>query len=311
MTRLEDQTKDIHNQLLSSDVLVQYWDMWQKDRIAHPELYKLRSTGLRSLDHILGGGVEFGQLVIYGGEQKIGKSTLLQHTAMSFGKHKDSFAYFSGEMSNLSIGTRLLCSLAGIDKSKVRGMNLDLADWAALHDAKDELASWKSWWNYGFKTLDDIYHTLNKIKKETGIVVPTIFVDYVQLMEYPKLSNRNEQLSAISRGLKRMTLEFGQPMLVFVAAQTNRESIRKNIIDANSFLGSGAFERDMDLGIIIHKTKDDRGNVIPHMRMLTIVGSRDTDVGEPIAIEFNGKTSQIRDASKSSAEMQKLDYWAD
>ena len=61
---------------VSSKELSSQWIQIQKHKQEHPELYRLKSTGLAALDKILGGGLEPGQFVLVGGAQKSGKTTL-------------------------------------------------------------------------------------------------------------------------------------------------------------------------------------------------------------------------------------------
>jgi replicative DNA helicase len=296
-------------QTLDSPTFVEHWLMLQEKRQKFPDLFALRSTGIPSLDLILGGGVEFGQFVVYGGQQKIGKSTLLQHTAQAFGDHGDCFLFLSAEMDNMSIGNRVFSNISGVDKNRIRRGEITVEDWTKLREAGDQIKDWHGWWNYGFATIGDIVGVLKKIKQDTGIFVRTIFVDYFQLMEHPGKGGRVDQLSAISRAFKRMSIEMEEPMLVFVTAQLNRQSIRGHIIDANSFLGTGALERDMDIGVIIHEAKDElSGRVMDNVKQLTVVGSRDTDTGSTY-VTFVGATATIRDKPKALAKVN-LDHWS-
>jgi replicative DNA helicase len=292
---------------INSKTLIEHWKVYQRDREANPELYKLRSTGLRGLDHILGGGIEYGQMIIYGGAQKIGKSTLLQCTAQAFGKRHEPFLYFSGEMTNMAMATRIVCSLSGVDKNRVRRIALDDLDWHEIDTAEKEIAQFQGWWNYGFSTIKHIGTTLDQIEKEAGIDIRVIFVDYFQLMEHPVGRQRNESLEDLSHCFKRMSISRKKPMLVFLAAQLNRQSIRGQIVDANSFLGTGALERDMDVGIILTNAKDDTGRILDNYRDVVVVGSRDTAISH-CRIRFNGSTSTLADVDVVANPID-LDYW--
>jgi replicative DNA helicase len=292
---------------VSSKVLIEHWHTYQKDRHANPELYKLRSTGLRGLDHILGGGVEYGNMVIYGGAQKIGKSTLLQCTAEAFGRRGEPFIYFSGEMTNDAMATRLVCSISGVDKGKVRRIQLDDVDWNLVESAEETIAKFQGWWNYGFSNIHQITNILSQTEKEAGVDIRVMFVDYIQLMEHPGKRTRSEEIEALSHAFKRMSVGRGKPMLIFIAAQLNRQSIRGQIVDANAFLGSGALERDMDVGVIITAAKDETGRVLENYRELVVVGSRETGV-DRCRIRFNGSTSSLADADVISQAVN-LDYW--
>lgn len=292
---------------LHSRDFVKKWRALQEKRKANPHLYRPRSTGVRALDRELGGGVVHGELVIYGGAQKVGKSTLLGHTAKHFGLAEDPFGFFSMEMDNTSLATRLLCDMSGVEKDRIRRIEWTDSDWDRLNAEAKTVEKFESWWSYGFSTVASIKKVLNEIKDETGVFVDTIFVDYIQLMTHPGKTMRQEELSAISHAFKRMSIEFGEPMLIFLAAQVNREAAKNHVINANTFLGTGDIERDMDIGVIIHTIKDDDGEPREDVRQLTIVGSRETGVGS-VPVRFNGKTSSIRDMEDVGNEIT-VDYW--
>jgi replicative DNA helicase len=294
---------------LYSKEFIEQWRSLQHDRKANPEKYRLRSTGLKGLDKILEGGVEFGNLILYGGEQKIGKSVLLSHTAKTFGLAGDPFGYFSLEMTNNAVATRMICDMSGVEKSRIRRIEWSDSEWDRLDAEADKIEDFEAWWSYGIGSVPGIKDTLKNInvglKDEEK--VRTIFVDYVQLMKHSGKALRMEQLSEISHAFKRMSVELSEPMLIFLATQVNRESAKASIISANSFLGTGDFERDMDVGVIMHSVKDDDGKVMDDYRQLTVVGSRETGV-DTVTIRFNGATSSVRDMEDVDSEITE-DYW--
>ena len=295
-------------EILSSKDFIKGWVDLQEERKANPNKYRPRSTGIRALDKALGGGVEHGQLVIYGGKQKVGKSTLLQHTATTFGKNRDPFGYFSIEMNNASMATRVLCDLSGVEKNRIRNIEWNKQEWDMLMDEAKQVEEYDAWWAYGLSTIKGIKQAILKIDHDHGIFLDTIFVDYIQLMSHPGKSVRQEELSEISHQFKRMSIEMKKPMLIFLAAQVNRDAAKNHVISANSFLGTGAIERDMDVGIIMHEVKDENsGKVRDDVRMLTIVGSRDTGL-DTVPVRFNGTTASIRDMEVEDNEIT-LDYW--
>ncbi len=63
------------------------------------------ATGLKELDHVLGGGLVLGSVVLLGGDPGIGKSTLLLQT-LSYLCRQYKVLYISGEESLQQIGLR-------------------------------------------------------------------------------------------------------------------------------------------------------------------------------------------------------------
>lgn len=295
-------------QTVRSNTLMEHWLLQQEDKKKHPEKYRLKSTGLRSLDNALGGGVEYGNFVIYGGRQKIGKSMLLQHTAKTFGRSGEPFAFFSAEMTNMAMATRLVCSVAGLDKNRIRRIEWNEAEWISMQNAAAEISLYPAYWNYGFNTLEHITKTLDRIEKEENVVVRIVFVDYFQLMSHPGRKVRSEELEMLSHGMKQLALNRKMPMIIFAAAQLNRQSIRNQIVDANSFMGTGALERDMDVGVIVNEVKDDMGKILPQYRDLVVVGSRETSI-DTCRVRFNGSTASFADVNESLQEVD-MNFWS-
>jgi replicative DNA helicase len=291
------------SQTINSKDLAKHWIDTQRKKHEHPELYKLKSTGLVSLDNALGGGVEPGQFVLVGGAQKSGKTTLLSCMTEAFAKQGMKILFLSGEMTTLQTANLFFSRMARIDRTRIRSVSLDNDDWVKLDRVAEQFAEFGIWWNHGFSTVSDIDKIVVGIEKSTGEAFDAIIVDYIQLMEAPEIKgkgNRVQELEYISRNLKRRSINtLGNPALVVAATQMNRQSIRGSLYDANSFLGSGSLERDMDIGMIIHSVVDpithfeDR-----YQKEIVIVGSRETgnNDGRPIKTFYNGTIALIEDA---------------
>jgi replicative DNA helicase len=294
----------------SAKVFKQRWLEHQRERHAHPELFKLVSTGLCTLDDALSGGYELGQYVIIGGAQKSGKTTLLLKFMRAAAAQKKRFIFFGAEMTNLQIGSMLFSNMTGIERTKIRKIGLEIQDWTALERVGNEIETWSGYFNYGFSTLKDLNIVIKECEDQLGLPVEIIFGDYIQLMEAREVKGgRANEIEAISRGLKHLTIDRKAPMAAVFNAQLNRQSIRGGLVDANSFLGSGALERDMDLGLIIHEVKDEitGTRVKEHEKEIVIVGSRETGIGT-IPVLYNGATATIED--KIEEQRPEVDYWS-
>jgi replicative DNA helicase len=127
-------------------------------------------------------------------------------------------------------------------------------------------------------------------------------------MESKQGRTRQEQIASISRRLKLLSISRDWPMAIFMAAQLNRESVKGTVIEMTSFLGSGQLERDMDIGMIIHNIEDDDGDALPNAKMISVVGSRETDIGE-CRVSYNGATATLGDHVKIVQDKKKGSYW--
>ena len=290
---------------ISSKQLAQDWLGLQKHKHENPELYGLKSTGIKSLDKILGGGIEPGQYVVVGGAQKSGKTTLLSCMAESFSKQGLNVLYLSGEMTTIQMANLFFARLARIDRTRIRAVNLDQSDWVRLETAASKLEHYNIWWNHGFSSVTDINNIITEMELLYQVEFDAILIDYIQLMEAPEIKssgNRTSELEYISRNLKRRTNIGAKPKIIVTAAQLNRASIRGNLYDANSFLGTGSLERDMDAGMIIKSVTDPiTGVEDKHSKEIVVVGSRETDIGT-CRVFYNGSIAELQDMDNDIEE---------
>ena len=292
--------KKVDLRIQSTADLANDWFALQKLKKDKPELFGLKSTGIRDLDKILDGGVEAGQLVYIGGAPKSGKSTLLKKIAMTYGKAQLNYLFVSGEMTNMQMGTLLYADEASVNRSHIRAIKLSDLEWKRLEQAKEELAKTTGYWTYGLSNLELLTAGIKEVEERSGKPLDAIFIDYIQLMEAKTKGTRVQEIEFISRGLKRISIQNEHPIAVYSASQLNRDSIRSKMVDPQAFLGSGALERDMDIGMIVHTVEDPiAGKPYPNKRRITVVGSRETDI-DSTDIYYNGTLARMGDEADES-----------
>ncbi len=209
----------------------------------NPEAAKGTPTYFSDIDKFLI-GMGKGDLVLVGARPGVGKTSFVLNIASNISKRmKDkAIVVFSLEMSCEQLASRLLCSEALIDASKMRNGILSEEDWVKLARAAGVLAET----NIYFDDTSNISVTSMKAKlrrvKNLGLVI----IDYLQLMQSDrKTENRVQEVSDISRGLKLMAKEFEVP--VITCAQLSRSSEKENKRPVLSDLrDSGAIEQDAD-----------------------------------------------------------------
>lgn len=287
------------------------WMIYQKQRHEHPELFGLKSTGLAMLDTLLEGGIELGQYVLIGGAQKAGKTTLLMKLADSFARQRVNSIFFSAEMNNMQLGSMLFSTYSGIERSRIRKLGLEIADWTRLEIAGEKIEQLTLAFDFGFSTVSDIIDSIEEVEAKVGEPVKAIFGDYIHLMEEPGIKgNMVQEIASISKKLKRLTMsrvaKGNFPIAVIFASQLSREAVKGEVWSATSFYGSGQLERDMDLGMIISAARDETASdrrEIPNRRKITIVGSRETPTGE-CEVAYNPNTATISDAVALKATLR-------
>ena len=277
----------ISNNTLSAPVFARWFYDRQKSKADNPELWRGWSTGLSELDELTG-GIFPGDYILVAGPQKSGKSTEGLCMLEALGRQGKKVAYFSLEMSHDNLGSAIFSNMGNIQRANIRDICITPEEWETFDKAVDMYSGFTSFLSYGFVTPQSIFTEIINIEHELQAPLDAIFIDYAQLMTDPDHARggRQDELAAISRQLKLFANRQADPknfcdrLAVIAMAQVNRESVKKGRLDANSFLGSGAFERDMDLGLMIMQVIDPAtSKPHPNLREISIVGARSAGGG--------------------------------
>lgn len=206
-------------------------------------------TGFIKLDDMTG-GLKRGEIFIIGARPSMGKTAwalnVAQHVAM---RQKRVVAVFSMEMSKESLLTRMMCSAARVDSYRFRMGYLNQDERKSLNQALGDLAEAPLYIDdTAGLTLMDMHAKLRRLKQERGDL-GAVIVDYLQLMSTRgKTESRNQEVSALSRGLKLMAKELDVPMIVLSqlsrAVETRSGDHRPVMSDLRE---SGSIEQDADL----------------------------------------------------------------
>ncbi len=241
------------------------------------------STGFYKLDE-MSGGLHGGELFILAARPSMGKTALAlniaQHVAM---RAQQAVAVFSLEMSKESLLTRLLCASARVDSQRFRAGYLNAEERRRLGEALNELVQAPLFIDDTAAVhIMDIHAKLRRLQSERklGLVV----IDYLQLMSgRGRFENRNQEISAISRGLKLLAKELDVPMLVLSqlsrAPETRQGDHRPQLSDLRE---SGSIEQDADLVAFIFREeiyKRDRED-LRGMAELLLAKQRNGPVGK-------------------------------
>jgi replicative DNA helicase len=201
---------------------------------------------------LVGGGFLPGQMNVIGARPSMGKTALACQIADHAATHGTGVAFFTLEMPEDAILLRMACARAQVDSLRVtqgRAAKFELdALSEAFADLTDE-STCKLWIDDTTGcTVPAMRAALRRLtaRHSIGLVV----IDYLQLVETSGGSERRyEQVSEISRGVKRLAREFSVPVLVL--AQLNRESERDARKPRLSDLrDSGSIEQDADVVLL-------------------------------------------------------------
>jgi replicative DNA helicase len=206
------------------------------------------SSGFTKFDEMTG-GLHGGDLFILAGRPSMGKTALAlnvaQHVAL---KLKQTVAIFSLEMSKESLLTRMLCAAARVDSQRFRAGYLSQEERRKLNQALHELVEAPLYIDdTAGLHLMDMHAKLRRLQAERKLGL--VIVDYLQLMTgRGRFENRNQEVSALSRGMKLLAKELNLPLMVLSqlsrAVENRQGDHRPQLSDLRE---SGSLEQDADV----------------------------------------------------------------
>ena len=213
-------------------------------------------TGFRELDRMIG-GLEPGSLNIIAARPSMGKTsfalTIAQHVAL---KEQIPVGIFSLEMPAIQLVTRIITSEARIDMNRLRQGNLSEKDFQRLVDVAGRIAEAPI---YIDDTPDlsllELRARARRLaaQHKLGLIV----VDYLQLMSGAagsvKSENRQQEIAAISRGLKSLARELDIPVIALSQLSRAVESRPNKRPMLSDLRESGSIEQDADLVLFIYR----------------------------------------------------------
>jgi replicative DNA helicase len=211
-------------------------------------------TGFYKLDEMTA-GLHPGNLVILAARPSMGKTALAlniaAHAALTLRK---TVMLFSLEMSKLEILHRLVCTEAHVDSQRVRANYLNAEERQRLAAATRRLADAPLLIDDASAATTAGLHA--KIRKQMARgPLDLVVVDYLQLMVAGgKTENRNQEVTAISRGMKLLAKEISAPLLV-LSQLSRAPELRKgnNRPQLSDLRESGSIEQDADVVAFIFR----------------------------------------------------------
>jgi len=179
--------------------------------------YRSIPTGFRMLDQILNGGFGRGNLIMLAARPAMGKTALALTLADYAAKIGARVGFFSLEMGREELVERLLAMETGIDSTRLRMGQVHDDEWQLLLAAANTYARRPLLIDdSSILTLQEMRMKAMRMHAEHGLDI--IFVDYLQLMSVSRtghsgFENRQQEVSALSRGLKGLARELKVPIV--------------------------------------------------------------------------------------------------
>ena len=229
-------------------------------------------TVLRDLDEKLG-GLHRSDLIILAGRPSMGKTSLATNIAYNAAaayraevqddgskKTVDGaiVGFFSLEMSNEQLATRIIAERTGITTHRIRQGDLDKSDFERLREATEELQNLPLYIDdTGGISISQLAARARRLQRSVGLDM--IVIDYLQLITVTSgnsNANRVQEITQITTSLKALAKDLNVPIIALSQlsrAVEQRDDKRPQLSDLRE---SGSIEQDADVVLFVYREEN-------------------------------------------------------
>ena len=208
------------------------------------------TTGIDEFDRCLGGLFK-GELLVLAGRPSMGKTALALHMALSAARKGKRICFFSLEMTERQLISRLLCTMSGVEPDKLRFKQLNADERARLDTASEELDRLPLFLNYcsgcNFEEIRAKTMALHR-----RLALDLIIIDYLNLIQINP-AGRGEvkdtmdlALGDVCRRIKNLVMEAGVAGVLLAQLNRNCEARTDHVPVMSDLRNSGEIEQIAD-----------------------------------------------------------------
>jgi replicative DNA helicase len=260
-------------------------------------------SGFTELDKITFGWKK-GELIVIGGRPAMGKTALAISLVRNIAiLNRTPIAYFSLEMSTVQFMNRFLSNVSNVEINHAESYTkkeqalLDNAE-KIIEDAPIFLDDTPA------LSVQELRTKASHLIREHQVKL--IIIDYLQLMNASGMiySNREEEVSVITRSLKALAMELNIPIIAL--SQLNRrencEGIDGKRPQLSDLRESRTIEQDADMICFIHRPEyyrifqDEKGNDLHGMAEIIVAKNRNGKMGDTL-LKFSSQIARFDNIS--------------
>lgn len=260
-------------------------------------------SGFTELDKITFGWKK-GELIVIGGRPAMGKTALAISLVRNIAiLNRTPIAYFSLEMSTVQFMNRFLSNVGSVEINHTESYTkkeqtlLDDAD-KIIEDAPIFLDDAPA------LSVQELRTKASRLVREHQVKL--IIIDYLQLMNASGMSysNREEEVSVITRSLKALAMELNIPIIAL--SQLNRrencEGIDGKRPQLSNLRESRTIKQDADMICFIHRPEyyrifqDEKGNDLHGMAEIIVAKNRNGKMGDTL-LKFSSQIARFDNIS--------------
>lgn len=215
------------------------------------------NTGLFLLDKYTGGWRDT-NLIILAARPGVGKTSLALYFTKQAAKNGYWVNFYGLEMTSEDLMRIIIASESNIARTTIRDGKLSESDWNEINSVSSGIEKLPIVWydNAGITAGQISANTRRNVKRGRCDMV---IIDYLQLMSATdRKVNREQQISEITRSLKRTALEM--KVSIICLSQLNREASEVKP-QLHHLRESGAIEQDADIVIFPWRDGDQKYNL--------------------------------------------------
>ncbi|AJI08974.1 replicative DNA helicase [Bacillus cereus] len=212
-------------------------------------------TGYSELDRMTS-GLNNSDLIIVAARPSVGKTAFALNIAQNVAtRSRKNVAIFSLEMDSNQLMMRILCAEGNIDAANLRNGKLTNEEWTKLTMAMGVISNSPLFIDDtpGI-SIEEIKKKCRKLKRERGLSL--VLIDYLQLvtvMQSNRSTNRQEEVSIISKSLKALARELNVPIIALSQLSRGVESRQDKRPMMSDIRESGSIEQDADVVAFLYR----------------------------------------------------------
>jgi replicative DNA helicase len=210
-------------------------------------------------------GFHNSDLIIIAGRPSMGKTafslTLAKNIATKF---PNKIVFFSLEMTKQQLFYRLLSTETLISQTKLRSGRISREEWVQINSAISKLSDLSLYIDDTPNiTVSEMHFKIKRLKQEKEQPLGAVFIDYLQLLEdIEKNENRVQELSKITRSLKKLARELNVPIIVMSQLSRNVETRINKRPMLSDLRESGSIEQDADIVMMLYRDEYYNSNTL-------------------------------------------------
>ncbi|NLY85759.1 MAG: replicative DNA helicase [Tissierellia bacterium] len=224
-----------------------------EERAANQDALTGITTGFIDLDYKLS-GLQKSDLILVAARPSMGKTAFALNIATNAAlKGGAKVAIFSLEMSKEQLVQRMISATAHVDLQKIISGRLSEDEWIQVINAMGPLSQAQIFIDdTAGISLMEMKAKCRRLKIEKGLDL--ILIDYLQLMQSEsRHENRQQEISAISRGLKALAKELECPVVALSQLSRAPELRSDHRPILSDLRESGAIEQDADVVMFLYR----------------------------------------------------------